>query len=603
MEEKYDFGGYATKHNIRCSDDRVILPGAFKDQDGAIVPLVWHHTHDDPNNVLGHARLEYRDDGVYAYGVFNSTEMGQVAKELVKHGDIKSLSIYANKLVQKASDVVHGVIREVSLVLAGANPGAQILEFQHADGEIYYDETKTIFSFVLDDLVQDVVMHKEDEVKEDDMSEETTDETQTVDEILGTLNETQYDAVMALVGLALEQGGQDSLEQADDDDDADEEDDKVEDSDKEEDVVAHSDTKKGNEMKKNIFDQNGSDSEDTLVHVDTDVFFADAKRMGSMKEAALEHGITNVENWFPEAKTVGDTPANITRPMEWVAEVIGGVRRTPFSRIKSMAANLTADEARARGYIKGNKKTEEQVVALKRTTTPTTVYKLQKLDRDDVLDITDFDVVVWIKAEMRMMLDEEIARAFLVGDGRLASSNDKIKEDNVRPIWTDNDLYTVRETITISATSIASGELTDEENQALMDKLVRMRKAYKGSGNPVAFVGTNILCGFRLMRDGDGKRMFKTDAEIAADIRVSKIVEVGIFDGLTRTDGSDTLTLGAMIVNLRDYTVGADRGGEINFFEDFDIDYNQQAYLIETRISAALTQPYAALVLELKASA
>lgn len=567
---EYDFSGWATKANLKCSDGRTIMKDAFKENDGKQVPLVWNHQHNDPDNVLGHALLENRDEGVYAYCKFNNSESGKTAKLLVQHGDVNALSIYANQLKQSMNNVLHGNIREVSLVLAGANPGASIdsiimhgeesdeeaviytgeeLELSHAD----YNTNKT-----------------ESENKGDEkMEEKKTDNEKTVADVFDTLTEEQKTVVYALIGQALE------------------------DADNEE------DSEGGNEnMKHNVFDQDEQQG-NVLSHSDMETIISDAKRYGSLKESFLAHaqnyGIENIDYLFPEAKSLNTPPDFIKREMGWVQKVMGGVHHTPFSRIKSMFADITEDDARARGYIKGKLKKEEVFSLLKRTTTPTTIYKKQKLDRDDVIDITDFDVVAWLKSEMRMMLDEEIARAILVGDGRLSSSDDKINEQNIRPIWTDADLYTIKSVVNVAANATPA-ELAEE----FIDQSVRAMKNYKGSGSPVCFTTDDMITECLLLKDANGRRIYKDINEIATAMRVSSIVSVPVMEGLTRTSGSDTFTLKAIIVNLNDYNVGADKGGAVNMFDDFDIDYNQQKYLIETRCSGALIKPYSAIALETK---
>lgn len=553
----FDFSGYATKNNLKCSDGRTICKDAFKDNDGQKVPLVWQHLHNEPYNVLGHALLENREDGVYAYCTLNDSEAGKNARLLVEHGDITALSIYANKLIQKGSSVLHGAIREVSLVLTGANPGALIdnLAFQHSDGSEAVDDTEAII-YSGDNIA---LKHAEKQEQEPD---------KTIEDVFNTLNEEQKTAVYAMISKALE----------------------VEDDENED--IEHSE-KGGNGVKKNVFEGLEKKSKNVLSHSQMVEIFEDAQRTGSLKESFLAHiatyGIDPIEDLFPEARTITPTPELIKRDTEWVAGVISGTRHSPFSRIKSTAANITADEARALGYVKGNPKKEEIVRVLKRTTTPTTIYKKQKLDRDDILDITDFDVVAWIKAEMRIMLDEEIARAVLIGDGRpVDGDDDKINEECIRPIYTDDDLYSHHVKLT--------SEKTVED---LIDEILRARKEYKGSGNPAMYIDTDTLTDMLLLKDITGRRIFRTVSELAAELRVSKIVEVPVMENQTRVDDEDdTLQLKAIIVNLSDYVIGADKGGSINMFDDFDIDYNQYKYLMETRISGALIRPKSALVIE-----
>ena len=565
--EKFDFSGWATKANIRCSDGLTIMKDAFKHNDGKVVPLVWNHDHNDPFNVLGHAMLENRDDGVYAYCTFNEdTEQGRNAKSLVEHGDVVSLSIFANKLKKQGDNVVHGEIREVSLVLAGANPGATIEsvirhgEESDEDAIIYMNEGITL----------NHAEEKAEEKEDTKMAEEKKDKT--IAEVFDTLNEEQKTAVYAIISQIMDDSGE-------------------EDDNKEEEKP---------EMKHNVFDSE-TKNEETLSHDAMTTIINDGKRYGSLKESFLAHadeyGITNIDYLFPEATNLNPTPEFIKREMGWVSTVMNGVHHTPFSRIKSMFADITEDEARAKGYIKGKLKKEEVFSLLKRTTNPTTIYKKQKLDRDDVVDITDFDVIAWLKSEMRMMLDEEIARAILVGDGRLSSSDDKINEDCIRPIWKDADLYTIKRTMTVA--SAADKDIASE----FIDEVVRGMADYKGSGSPICFMTEALLTECLLLKDKNGIRIYKDVNEIATAMRVSRIITVPVMEGLTRTSGSDTLTLKAIVVNLNDYNVGADKGGSINMFDDFDIDYNQQKYLIETRCSGALTKPHSAIVLETKVSA
>ena len=577
--ERFDFSGWATRNDLKCSDGRTIRKDAFKDNNGQKVPLVWNHQHNDPLNILGHALLENRQEGVYAYCTFNETEAGQNAKLLVEHGDVSALSIYANQLKQRGSDVIHGAIREVSLVLAGANPGAFIDsvichgEESEEEAIIYTGEDISLFHAECDKK-EETKEEKpvENEKKTTESEKKTTDSEETVGEVLDTLNEKQKTAVFALIAQA--------LENADNSNDDDEEE---------------------KEMKHNVFDQDETTKENVLSHSDIESILSDAKRSGSLKESFLAHtatyGIDQIDTLFPEPKSMNTPPEFIKRDMDWVAGVINGVHHTPFSRIKSMFANITEDEARAKGYIKGNLKKEEVFTLLKRTTTPTTIYKKQKLDRDDILDITDFDVVAWIKGEMRMMLDEEIARAILVGDGRLTSDDDHIPEQNIRPVWKDDDLYTIKTKITVSTTAT-----DDDKAKAMIKAAVKSRKNYKGSGNPVLYTTEDFLTNCLLLEDTQGYRLYKSEQDVATAMRVSKIVTVPVMEGLTRTDSeSKTRTLMGIIVNLKDYNVGADKGGAVNMFDDFDIDYNQQKYLIETRCSGALIKPYSAIALEMVA--
>ncbi len=561
MERNYDFSGWATRNNLRCSDGRVIMKDAFKHNDGQTVPLVWNHQHDDPLNVLGHALLKNREEGTYAYCKFNSTESGQTAKQLVQHGDVVALSIYANQLKQQGANVLHGAIREVSLVLAGANPGAYIDSvMQHnEDGLEVESDEMIIYS---GETIE--IQHAETKQEEKEMPE-VKEDTRTVKDVFDTLNEEQKTVVYALIGEAL----------------SDEEDDNEE--------------EETPEMKHNVFDQDPNQNENVISHSDMMSVIADAKRHGSMKESAIQHGITDIEFLFPEAKSLNTPPAFIQRDRGWVGEVMGGVHHTPFSRIKSTFADITEDDARARGYIKGKMKKEEVFTLLKRTTTPQTVYKKQKLDRDDVIDITDFDVVAWLKAEMRFMLDEELARAFLVGDGRLSSSDDKINETNIRPIWKDDDLYTIKVPVVVAANATE-----DDIARAFSRAAVKARKDYKGSGNPVLFTTEDHLTNMLLREDSMGRLLYESEEKLATSLRVRKIVTVPAMENLTRVDEGKTKTLLGIIVNLNDYNVGADKGGAVNMFDDFDIDYNAQKYLIETRCSGALIKPYSAIALEME---
>ena len=583
--ERFDFSGWATKANLKCSDGRTIMKDAFKHNDGQTVPLVWNHQHNDPNEVLGHALLENRDEGVYAYCTFNDTESGKTAKLLVQHGDVNALSIYANQLKQKMSNVLHGNIREVSLVLAGANPGASIdsiiMHGEESDEEaiIYTGEEITLAhsSNNSSDAKDSEGTTKEDNKMAEDIKK--TDGEETVADVFNTLSEKQKTVVYAMIGQALEDAG------VTDDDDEDYEDE-----------MGHSE---GDDyMKRNVFD-NDELQEDVLSHAAMETIIGDAKRFGSLKESFLAHadeyGIEQIDYLFPEAKTLNNPPEFIKRDTGWVSTVMGAVHHTPFSRIKSVFANITEDEARAKGYIKGNLKKEEVFSLLKRTTTPTTIYKKQKLDRDDVIDITDFDVVAWLKSEMRIMLDEEIARAILIGDGRLSSSDDKINESNIRPVVSDAELYTIRQKV-----SVAANATDDDKAKAMIKSAVKARKNYKGSGNPTFFTTEDWLTNALLLEDTQGHRLYKNDSEVAAAMRVSKIVTVPVMEGVKGPEGGDLI---GIIVNLADYNVGADKGGAVNMFDDFDIDYNQQKYLIETRCSGALIKPYSAIELELDVAA
>lgn len=640
----YDFSGYATKNDLECGDGRIIRRDAFKDDDHARVPLVWQHIHNDPGNVLGHADLENRDDGVYAYCSFNDTPAGQNAKSLVQHGDITSMSIYANKLLQKGKNVIHGKIREVSLVLAGANPGALIdpLSIAHGDGTYTDIEDEAIIF-----TGEEFVMHADSDTKEEDDSmdkdktpvkKDDTAEEETIQDVIDSMTDKQQKVLKYLVGEALEKGA--SMKHADDSDEVEEaEDDEVSDetvgdilktfnakqrkvleflvgmalNDKNNakstgDVKHDGFDNMEDDMKFNAFDeQNTNDEYETLTHSEITALIDEARNgsNGSMKQTFLQHGIENLEVLYPEAKLVGKNPELITRDMTWVDKVWGSFRKTPFSRIRSVAANITEYEARARGYVKGNQKIEEVISLLSRSTTPQTVYKLQKIDRDDVVDITDLDVVAWMKGEMRSMLNEEIVRAALVGDDRPSSDNSYINPEHIRPIYQDSDVYTIHDNVTISS-SATFNDIAD----AIIEHAVLARKNYMGSGTPTMYASTDVITRMLLAKDTLGHRMYRNEAELASALRVKEIVEVPIFDGVTRTASvsvtendttvttSETRKLLALIVNLEDYALGADKGGEVNLFDNFDLNFNKYEYLIETRCSGALTKPYGAIAIE-----
>ena len=615
MGKKFDFSGWATKANLLCSDGRIIRKDAFEHCDGVKVPLVWNHRHDDPDRVLGHALLENRDEGVYAYCTFNDTPSGQNAKLLVQHGDINALSIYANKLKQQGCNVVHGVIREVSLVLAGANPGAFIDSvIMHGEES---DEACVIYTGEYLENVEPLFHADSDNEKGDKGMADTakkapqTESEETIADIFETLSEKQKKAVYALIGQALEDAADEAVKHADDSDDEDEndEDETVEDvfntlSEKQKKVVyaligqaleeAGADNEGGNgNMKHNVFDQETAYTGDVLSHSEMAEIMEDARRGGSLKDAFLAHGIEDIEYLFPDAKSLDTPPSFIKRDDTWVSDIMNAVHHTPFSRIKSVHADITEADARAKGYIKGNMKLEELFTLLKRVTTPTTIYKKQKLDRDDVVDITDFDVVAWLKTEMRMMLNEEIARAVLVGDGRSASSNDKINEQNVRPIWTDDDVYTVKQVI-----NVKKDATEDDKAKAFIRNTIKSRKNYKGSGNPTMFISEDMLTSCLLLEDANGRVIYDTIDKLATALRVKKIVPVPVMENLTRMVGANTHELAGIYVNMADYNIGADKGGAVNMFDDFDIDYNSQKYLIETRCSGALTVPFSAVALE-----
>lgn len=592
--EKYDFHGWATRNDLRCSDGRIIRRDAFKHCDGKIVPLVWNHRHDDPTNVLGHALLENREDGVYAYCSFNDSEAGKAARLLVEHGDISALSIFANGLKQDGSNVLHGDIKEVSLVLAGANPGASIANvIRH--GETVEDEADI---YTGEDFIVGMEEDKKNiEHSDSDMKEkkEVDSDDKTVADVLKTFTPDQQKVLYQLVtdALAAKDEAQDEAQ--------DETNEKKDENNK---------NGGNNTMKHNVFD-NSEQNENVLQHDDFQAIISDAKRYGSMREAfenyakdhdvdinelthSADYGIENIGYLFSDDKAVTREPIMVSRNMDWVAKFTNSVRHTPFSRIKSIFANITEDDARAKGYIKGNVKKEEVFTLLKRSTTPTTVYKKQKIDRDDVIDIVDFDVVAWLKREMRVMLDEEIARAALVGDGRVSSSDDKIDPIHIRPIWTDDDFYTIKQTVSVAS---SDNESTIAKN--FIKQCIKARKNYKGSGNPTLYTTEDMLTDMLLLEDTTGRVIYESTAKLATTLRVKEIVTVPVMENLTRTDDTSKVhTLLGIIVNPYDYTIGADKGGAVNMFDDFDIDYNQQKYLIETRCSGALTLPYSAIAVE-----
>ena len=570
---KYDFSGWATKNDLKCSDGRTIRRDAFKDNDGQTVPLVWNHQHNDSQNVLGHALLENRPEGVYAYCKFNDTPAGKNAKMLVEHGDVSALSIYANRLKQNQGNVTHGVIREVSLVLAGANPGAFIDSIMR-HGECS-DEEAVIYTG------EDLVLEHAD--KEDEMENDNKQE-KTVQDVVDSMSEEQRNVMYALIGQALE--------------DVQHNDEEVEEK------IENKNEGEDNEMKHNVFD-NQNENQNTLSHADMEQILKDAKRIGSLKEAVLQHadnfGIVKgegkmgagIEDLFPDYKNMNNVPDFIKRDTGWVAQVMGAVHHTPFSRIKSIHADIREDAARALGYMKGNLKKEEVFSLLKRTTDPQTIYKKQKLHRDDVIDITNFDVVAWLKAEMRMMLEEEIARAILIGDGRLADDDDKIDQSHIRSIYKDDDLYAIHKVMD----NIADA---DERAKAFIKQAVRARKEYKGSGEPTLFCSEDVLIDCLLLEDVNGRVIYESEQALARALRVKNIITVPVMEGCQREVSGVKRDLLAIIVNLKDYNVGADKGGAVSMFEDFDIDYNAQKYLIETRCSGALVKPFSAIVIEMK---
>ena len=613
LRHSCDFSGWATKNDYPCSDGRTIKKNAFIKDHGKKVPLVWNHRHDAIDNVLGHAYLENREEGVYAYCFLNDTEQGQNAKEYVQHGDLTALSIWANQLRQNRGDVLHGCIRELSLVLAGANPGAyidnpiahdgdddtsealikfvmiedapKINELSHSDEdeteetEVEEEKPETEESQEEESETNDETDESEDNISHsDDSKESVTDET-TVKDIYNSMNDAQKDVVNWLIAEAVDQA-----------------------------LKEKSSNKQGDEqtMAHNVFEANTDNMEDILQHSAeeiTDVFTsARTNRVGSLKDHFISHGITEIETLFPDYKTLDNPPTFIKRPDGWVSKVMGGVKHTPFSRIRSRFADITGDEARARGFVKGKQKVEEVFGLLSRTTDPQTIYKKQKLHRDDIIDITDFDVVAWLKLEMRGMLEEEIARAILIGDGRSTLSDDKIKEDHIRPIWTDDEaLFTISAEI-----EIGSDDTPNTRADKFIDKAVRAKADYRGTGNPTLFVEPNVFADMLLQKDLNGRRIYTSASELATALLVKEIVPVEVMKNKTRTvtrgEGGSavttTNTLLGIIVNLSDYTVGADKGGAVALFDDFDIDYNAYKYLIETRMSGALTTPFSAIIME-----
>lgn len=588
---KYDFGGWATKNDLKCSDGRIIRAGAFKVQDGQRVPLVWNHNHNSIDEVLGHAILENRKEGVYAYCSFNNNPKGQHAKECVVHGDVTNLSIWANNLQQNGPEVTHGAIREVSLVLAGANPGAFIESvITHGEPMDDYDEEGIFYTsenLSLSHAEEDEETTEKVEVKTEKKEEgdnKMADKEKTVQDVIDSMTEEQRNVMYAMVGQALESATE--AEAEDDEEDT--------------------------EMKHNIFSDGAPDTE-YLSHSEMEKIFSDAKRLGSLREAVAQnvedgvlvhsidtagmttasgsqtYGFNDPSMLFPEFRAMSSTPEWISRNMDWVTKLLAGVHKTPFSRVKSLYANITEDDARARGYIKGKQKKEEVFTTLKRTTSPQTIYKKQKLDRDDIIDITDFDVVAWIKAEMRTMLNEELARAILFGDGRQSDSDDHIKEDCIRPIAKDVALFNTTVLVDVDDDTTAA--------KAMIDAAIRSRKHYKGSGTPTFWTTEDTLTEMLMLEDGIGHKLYKTEAELATALRVKEIITVEPMEGQEIEYQSEKYPLIGVIVNLNDYNVGADRGGEVNMFDDFDIDYNQQKYLIETRVSGALIKPFSAITL------
>ena len=601
---KWDFSGYATRNDLKCGDGRTIRKDAFKDNDGQTVPLVWQHVHDNPDNVLGHAVLENRQDGVYCYGYLNHTQRGEDMREMIANGDVSKLSIFANRLVQKGGDVLHGSIREVSLVLAGANPGAYIdnVTIQHSDGsEDIIDDEAIIYSDSdiehgdveddnnkLDSEEKDAELEHKDNDKEDTEVAENkaTEDGKTIQDVIDSMSEEQLNVMYYMIGAALE------------------------------DQSAEHDDLGDEDMKQNVFDKT-TDETNELSHDDLNAIIMEAAETGvsSLKDAFISHGITNLDYLFPEAHLLDREPQIINDDQAWVSAVMNSVHKSPFSRLKTMAADITIEEARALGYVKGTKKNEEQFGLLKREVTPQTIYKLQKFDRDDILDITDIDVVAWVKREMQIKLKEEIARAILIGDGRANSDPHKIKEEKVIPIYKDvspligydsqigghnisSATFAFRKTIEYSSTDKVA-----DKAEMLVDECVRSRKYYKGSGSPTMFIGPSQLAEMLLIKDSMGRRIYESEAQLATAMRVSKFVEVPAFDNITRVEDEGeetekTFTLAGIVVNLSDYTIGLDKGGETTMFDDFDIDYNKYTYLLETRLSGMLTKPFSAIILE-----
>ena len=568
--ENYDFCGWATKNDLQCSDGRIIRRDAFKHNDGQKVPLVWNHDHTDPYRVVGHALLENRDEGVYTYGYFNDTDLGNTAKIYVQHGDINQLSIYANQLKQQGPNVMHGNIREVSLVLAGANPGAYIESvIAHGDES---DEEAVIYTG------ENISLSHAEGVKEETKPMAESSE-KTVKDVFDTITEEQKTLFYTLVGKALE--GDDNEDNENDEND---------------------EMEQGDEdMKHNVFDTDTNQKDEVLAHSEIlNDIVADAKRYGSLKESFLQHAaannITNYNYLLPEPKSLNTPPEWIKEDDSWVAKVMRSVHHTPFSRVKSMFATLDETEARARGYIKGNMKKDLALSVLKRTTSPTTVYIKMKMDRDDVVDITDFDVVAWQRAEMRGQLDRELARAMLLGDGRELSSDDKINEQNIRPVLKDDDMYTIKYTVKSGQDyKVTTNSASDNDSVAkgVIRAAIKSRKEYKGSGNPTFFTTEDLLTELLLIEDQNGRRIYDSINTLATAMRVKEIVTVPEMESHTDIYG--------IIVNMADYTTGADKGGAVNMFDDFDIDYNQMKYLMETRMSGALTKPYSAIVLKKEA--
>ena len=598
MNKDYDFGGWATRNNIQCSDGRTIMKDAFKQNDGQKVPLVWNHQHNDPSEVLGHALLENRDDGVYAYCKFNNTESGQTAKSLVMNGDVDKLSIYANKLKSQMNNVVHGCIREVSLVLAGANPGAYIdsviVHGEGAEAEeevIIYNDGEISLSDEEDNNSEETpdneekIEHSNDTNKEKEdstkMGEDKKDDVKkekTVKEIIDTMNDEQKEAMYAVVGQALENQANGEGDEADEEDGGEE------------------------TMKHNVFDNDNND--EVLQHSEIIAeAMADGKKYGSLRESFLQHAaINNIENLdklFPDATELYKEPYMIEKDNSWVAKVMNAVKHTPFSRVKTTFGRMNEETARAKGYIKGNKKANIALAVLNRVTTPTTVYIKNEIDRDDVIDITDFDVVAWQKREMRKQLDKELALAMLLGDGRDISDPNKINVQNIRPVISDDAMYTIKYTVTKGKDYTQEGNSysdNDSRTKGIIRAAIRSRKDYKGSGTPTFFTTEDVLTDMLLIEDQNGRRIYNSINDLATALRCKEIVTIPEMEAEAYKD------IYGVIVNMADYTAGADKGGSVNMFDDFDIDYNQMKYLIETRMSGALTVPYSAIVLKKEAA-
>lgn len=599
MKKDYDFSGWATRNNIQCSDGRTIMKDAFRQNDGQKVPLVWNHQHNDPSEVLGHALLENRDDGVYAYCKFNDTESGQTAKSLVLNGDVDKLSIYANKLKSQMNNVVHGCIREVSLVLAGANPGAYIDSvIVHGEGVeaeeeviIYNDGEISLSDEENDDSEEtpnneekiehsdDTNKEKEDSIKMGEDKKDDVKKEKTVKEIIDTMNDEQKEAMYAVVGQALENQANGEGDEADEEDGGEE------------------------TMKHNVFD-NDNNNDEVLQHSEIIAeAMADGKKYGSLRESFIQHAAINnidgIDKLFPEATELYKEPRMIEKDNSWVAKVMNATKHTPFSRVKTTFGRMNEETARAKGYIKGNKKANIALAVLNRVTTPTTVYIKNEIDRDDVIDITDFDVVAWQKREMRKQLDKELALAMLLGDGRDVSDQNKINEQNIRPVISDDDLYTIKYTVTKGKDYTQEGNSysdNDSRTKGIIRAAIRSRKDYKGSGTPTFFTTEDVLTDMLLIEDQNGRRIYNNINDLATALRCKEIVTIPEMEAEAYKD------IYGVIVNMADYTAGADKGGSVNMFDDFDIDYNQMKYLIETRMSGALTVPYSAIVLKKEAT-